>query len=215
MKIEDIEITFGKSVLVEKTQRMDFLRLVDSLCEDVLGSFLHCNITGTGWATIIRYSDIKTVTEENYCLLRIILFKDTKTEQIHIDESHLRVFMCDHSYREQSYIAEELGIFLADSCPLICHKETLPALILEIMSNLIEIISWKNFNLSFVLSDMTVPFAFCNKPSHCGGLYGLTNVLISTGEDVIYPLHFKTLFKKTNQWKKNLKRKGRRALKKN
>ena len=156
----------------------------------------------------------KKIFDENYCSLRILVLKKIDNEQIELTNPLLRTIMCNHSYREQPYIIEESGMCLMDSCPIICHKESLPVLIIEIISNLIKIIDFEEYNVSFILNNMTIPFAFCNRPNHCIELYGDIGVIIPTQNNYVYSDSFNLLVQNVNKWKVKLKRKGRRALKK-
>ena len=155
----------------------------------------------------------------NFCnfityLIRIILLKNIKSEKIDITELNLRNALYVNSHREQPYSFGNCGICVMDSMPIICYKETLPVMITEIMTNLIEIVSFHiDYRLSFVLTEITSPFAFCNMPSHCVSLYG-THYIMFDLSPIGQPA-FDLLKHNVNKWKIKLKRKGRRLLKKN
>lgn len=225
MKIDDIEISFGKSVLIEKSQRPEFLLLVNSLCQDVPGSFLHCFLSDSGWTTIIRYSKLQTNLSDDYCLLRVILLKHIKKdEQKCISETTMKLTLFERSYKAMPYITIMNCVRIGDSSTLICHKEFLTILINEITKevrdlslqlSLLQIDAIHNPNCSYSLPDI-IPCVFGNKPSKCDSLYGTQthNMLFDNTPEISTEQLIK-LIKCVNHWKIKLKRKGRRALKKN
>jgi hypothetical protein len=226
MKIDDTQISFGKFVLIEKSQRPEFLSLVDSLCDDVDGSFLHCVITGTGWVTIIRYSKLLNVTaSDDYCLFRILLLKDIKEKRFDINYLELRRCLRECSSREIPYVTRLHEISLFDSCPIICPKETLAILIKETIETLKRFHKLNtitiHISMPHLLEGIEIPFSFSNRTFDCESLYGFkrhseySEYLIPRVNPPITMGEFNLLSKAVYSWKLKLKRKGVRALKKN
>ncbi len=223
MTIDDIEISFGKSILIEKSQRPEFLKLVNSLCKEVSGSFLHCIVSNTGWFTIIRYSQLKTDFNTDYCLLRIVLLKDLKDENTFLMRPiYLSNHLYDFSYKQIPHMRVELGIRLADSCPIICHKESLFLLLNAVLFEFGHIDMFEDFTYKVLLRDLSenpkIPFKFCDRPSMCKSLYdnavedGLGFYHTSLAMPDISDDNFVKLSKDVNNWKIKLTRTGRRAL---
>lgn len=231
MKLEEIDITFGSSVLVEKIQKTEFLHIINSLCKDVFGSFLHINISRTGWVTIIRYSKLKTDFSEDYCLLRIICLKRTDTSSSHkLHEKILRELLFFNSTRKEAYCAIFEDVVIIDTTPIICNKE----LLAPIIHNLIECAGksteseGKNIFELLNISSLSEKFHFTypDRITHCVSLYGNYDDIIDERQQnlnrrffefsspEITKSSFKALERKVNNWKAQIKRKGRRALKK-
>lgn len=231
MKLEEIEITFGSSVLVEKVPKTEFLHIVNSLCEDVFGSFLHVTINNKGWTTIIRYSKLKTNLSHDYCLLRILCLKDTPTLSTQkLSDKMLREVLYHNSRTKQPYSTYFKDFYMVDTTPIICHKELLAPIILKTSEYIENSLNNKNednlyrlLQISSHLSE-SLNFVFPDKTTDCESLYGsiynnITNSLEQTRRifllsPEINQASFKILEKKVNNWKAQIKRKGRRELKK-
>ncbi|HWY34235.1 MAG TPA: hypothetical protein VNX68_06280, partial [Nitrosopumilaceae archaeon] len=177
MKLEDIEITFGKSILIEKSQKGGFLNVINEVCKDVPGSFLHCFVSSSGWITIIRYAKLKINEKlsDDYCLLRILLLKNINCEDSNLNEVFFRKILHHLSIKQTpNFIHLQNGSFnIVDSCPIICHKESLPAVIMEIMPTLLSLTTTKTTyaESEIIAFTLSIPFAFSDKLSECLNLY--------------------------------------------
>ncbi len=224
MKLENVEITFGSTVLVEKTPKEPYLCVVNSLCRDVPGSFLHCHINGTGWVTIIRYSKLKTNLSQDYCLLRIVVFKKQKhKDNIIFDEYALRNFLYDYSSKHQTYCNSVNNTKFIDTTPIICNKELLTSIITQVMHCLESSIKIKS-NLPHILKislelQNSLYFTYSDRSTECSSLYGERiksdgNRFMSFHTPEITQSSFAVLESRVNDWKQKFNRKERRLLKK-
>lgn len=130
---EDLEITFGKSVLIEKCPN-DIISLgINLFCkENVHKSHLHCLVFANGWLLVIRYMQGISFLGNDYSCFRIIMIKRkeiltfSKEEQYEfLNNTVLNI----HSTREKSYNLIQNGIQIIDTSIVVCHKNVLSHLL--------------------------------------------------------------------------------------
>lgn len=224
MIVNEIDITFGKSILVEKAPKKEFTEILAPLCQKVEGSFLHCYYSHTGWVTIIRYAYLQP--DSFYRVLRIVLVKDVnffnESNIEYLNNNHFIKSLLHHiSISTKSPVTFSWGLINCfDSGLLACGKENLAVLINELMHKIEKHFSCFSFSNSgyipeeIITNNLSTPFIFCDQPNNSAILFdedeNHTRKLrpVSTNK-------LAELTKLTGNWQIKLKRKGRRALIKN
>lgn len=219
MTIEDIDITFGKSVLIEKSCKNIFDKIIKIFCKDIPGSFLHCIVNGTQSITIIRYAQL---ADSDLCAVRILYFKPCETTHpstlpFYITEEHgfenlIRTILKTYSTGDRVLNTYFNDLCMSDSRLIVCHKESLSEIIVKMIENI-------KFSLSIhpvpTYSPVVInsPFIRPSILNDCNFLYG------HNGEEykfmiprVLSMTDSKILQHDINIWRNKLKRKGRRLL---
>jgi len=218
----DVDITFGKSVLIEKTLKQNCLAFLNPLTKEVEGSFLHV-ITGTQTETVIRYA--KFNAESNYYVIRIVMFhakssfkKTSNPFGIALDtNSAIREILFHFSSRDFPCASQIDDIQIIDSKPIICHKDGLSEVILKTYNSMLNFHkSIKNrinepvpIPRSLIPSNSDTPISSCEL-TRSNSLYGKEEGY--TYDHYIGERDLKALQYDVNSWLQKLKRKGRRLL---
>jgi hypothetical protein len=233
MTLDDINITFGKSVLIEKAPKKDFQEIFDVLCKEVPGSYLHCDITSTDTITIIRYTTLEK--HPDYCALRIVLFKRLKiippeastTTILNglFEMNIIRRLLFHYSNGQHTYKTYVDDFLMIDSRVKVCHKESLSEIILRTMINEVkELIPYSTPEGAIVTGKSNYVAKckemYCDSPSirpevinDCNSLYGTKDDANPYRKDrFLSDTDFKLLQHDVNIWRNKLKRKGRRLL---
>ena len=138
----------------------------------------------------------------------------------------LKHLIVSNSSESSPFILQQGNVQFLDSCPIVCHKESLSSLIFEILKQTSEktefykSISKNGDQYCFDFDRMSFPYAFCDKVDYCFHLYGkimaMGNINVETERRRMSPNisidKFKKLNSEVNSWITKLKRKGRRKL---
>lgn len=211
---KEIEITFGKSVLIEKSPTNNFLELINPLCLTVKDSYLHTHFSSTDTVTIIRYAPIHL---PGYYAIRCVLIKEDEINPIFDIPKYVRAIMFHNSVGLCAYKTSVPNMELLDSRLVICHKEFIGEILLNSFKEIREL-KFNDNILGFGNYNIDIPYRRCDGLCESKYLYGThhlkwhkstsiirENLLASSSEKILY-------FETTTLLQK-LKRKGRRLLK--
>lgn len=130
---EDLEITFGKTVLIEKCPN-DVISLgISHLCGNTHQSKIHCLVSAKGWLTTIRHSNGVAMCGKEYSVFRIVMLKkknkNITVQEMSFDYNEGTDFLGDilicNSNPSSFYKLDNPGFILMDSGFIICHKNAL------------------------------------------------------------------------------------------
>jgi len=219
---KDIEITFGKFVIIEKISN-DFIDFISPVCKVVPNSALHMCICGTYTATIIRYAPL--TPESNIFIIRALRISKVRKEYLYIndtlpstDNNFLRETLyavANAKHTVKIMLQGKMKIQLLDSTVYACHKESLGELIIKFSKDFNNV---QKIKYQFQLSDCEEIVAPYHKIllDECVLLYGQYNTehQLIRHTTHISDHHLKALKRDINNYLKTLKRKGRRLLSK-
>lgn len=143
--IEDLEITFGKSVLIEKCPN-DVISLgINRLCMDgVPRTKIHCLVSGGRLITIRNLKGVGMFGKD-YCAFRIITIKkthkDITVEEISKNHNETQNFVdevIESNVHRKNYKLNNYGLELIDSSVIICHKYAFTYLIRKTFNEIVN-----------------------------------------------------------------------------
>lgn len=122
---EDLEITFGRSVLFEKSPK-DLISVGLSLfCNDIHKSNLHCFVYSNGWLIVIRFIQGVAYFDNSYVSFKIIMIKQNGKPNLTKEEINDYLssgILIPHYKQDCSKHYMVNGIQIIDSSVIICHK---------------------------------------------------------------------------------------------
>lgn len=129
---EDLEITFGRTVLVEKRPNEVISIGVNHLCrENIYKSHLHCFVSSSGWLITIRYVHGVALCGPEYSSFRIIMIKKHNKEisNQELTNNNMLYVLYINSNHKTSCSALTHNIRIIDSAIIVCHKTSLVQLL--------------------------------------------------------------------------------------